>query len=30
MTDIAPTLAALLKIQAPNGNIGKPITEITK
>jgi hypothetical protein len=30
MTDIAPTLAALLKIQAPNGNIGKPIIEITK
>jgi arylsulfatase A-like enzyme len=30
MTDIAPTLAALLKIQAPNGNIGKPITEIIK
>lgn len=30
MTDIAPTLAALLKIQMPNGCIGKPITEITK
>lgn len=25
MTDIAPTLAALLHIQMPNGNIGKPI-----
>lgn len=30
MTDIAPTLAALLKIQSPNGNIGKPIIEITR
>lgn len=30
MTDIAPTLATLLKIQAPNGNIGKPIIEITR
>lgn len=29
MTDIAPTLAALLKIQMPNGNIGKPITPLT-
>ena len=29
-TDIAPTLAALLKIQVPNGSIGKPITEITR
>ncbi|MDR0830019.1 MAG: alkaline phosphatase family protein [Prevotellaceae bacterium] len=28
MTDIAPTLAALLKIQMPNGCIGKPIEEI--
>ncbi len=27
MTDIAPTLAALLHIQAPNGNIGTPISE---
>lgn len=30
MTDIAPTIAALLKIQEPNGNIGKPILEIVK
>ncbi len=28
MTDIAPTLAALLKIQMPNGCIGEPILEI--
>ena len=30
MTDIAPTLASLLKIQAPNGNIGKSIIEIAR
>jgi predicted AlkP superfamily pyrophosphatase or phosphodiesterase len=30
MTDIAPTIAALLHIQAPNGNIGKPISEVFK
>lgn len=30
MTDIAPTVAALLHIQAPNGNIGKPIGEVLK
>lgn len=29
MTDIAPTLAAMLQIQMPNGNIGEPITELT-
>ena len=29
MTDISATLATLLHIQAPNGCIGKPITEIT-
>ncbi|MBY5956785.1 alkaline phosphatase family protein [Membranicola marinus] len=29
MTDIAPTLAALLKIQMPSGSIGQPILEIT-
>lgn len=29
MTDIAPTLAALLKIQMPSGSIGHPIMEIT-
>ncbi|WP_207535849.1 alkaline phosphatase PafA [Desertivirga arenae] len=28
MTDIAPTLAALLRIQEPNGNIGKSIQEV--
>lgn len=28
MTDIAPTVAALLKIQFPSGNIGNPITEV--
>lgn len=30
MTDIAPTLAALLRIQAPNGSIGKVITDVLK
>ena len=30
MTDIAPTIAALLHIQAPNGSIGKPISEVLK
>jgi predicted AlkP superfamily pyrophosphatase or phosphodiesterase len=30
MTDVAPTLAALLRIQVPNGNIGEPITEVLK
>lgn len=29
MTDIAPTLAALLHVQMPNGCVGEPITEIT-
>ena len=29
MTDIAPTLAALLHIQMPSGCIGEPITQIT-
>lgn len=29
MTDIAPTLAAMLHIQMPNGNVGVPITEVT-
>jgi predicted AlkP superfamily pyrophosphatase or phosphodiesterase len=29
MVDIAPTLAALLQIQMPSGNIGKVITEIS-
>lgn len=30
MTDIAPTLAALLHIQMPNGCIGTPITDLFK
>jgi predicted AlkP superfamily pyrophosphatase or phosphodiesterase len=30
MTDIAATVAALLHIQAPNGNIGHPIAEVLK
>ena len=29
-TDIAATVAALLHIQAPNGSIGKPISEVLK
>ncbi len=30
MADIAPTLSALLKIQEPNGNVGKVISEVLK
>ena len=30
MTDIAPTISALLKIQAPNGNVGKVLEEIVR
>ncbi len=30
MTDIAPTISALLHIQAPNGSIGEPILEVLK
>ncbi|MFZ1784262.1 MAG: alkaline phosphatase PafA [Ferruginibacter sp.] len=30
MTDIAPTLAAMLQIQMPNGSVGKVITELIK
>lgn len=30
MTDIAPTVAALLRIQMPNGAIGHPIEEVIK
>lgn len=30
MTDIAPTISGLLRIQEPNGNIGKVITEALK
>jgi predicted AlkP superfamily pyrophosphatase or phosphodiesterase len=29
MTDIAPTIAALLHVQMPNGSVGKVITELT-
>jgi predicted AlkP superfamily pyrophosphatase or phosphodiesterase len=29
MTDIAATIAAMLRIQMPNGCVGKPITELT-
>ncbi|RYY50837.1 MAG: alkaline phosphatase family protein [Chitinophagaceae bacterium] len=30
MTDIAPTVAAMLKIQMPSGNVGKPLLELVK
>jgi hypothetical protein len=30
VTDIAPTVSALLKIQMPNGTIGKTITEVVQ
>jgi predicted AlkP superfamily pyrophosphatase or phosphodiesterase len=30
MTDIAPTVAALLQIQMPNGNVGKVLEEVVK
>jgi hypothetical protein len=30
MTDIAPTVASLLHIQAPDGNVGKTISEVLK
>lgn len=30
ITDIAPTIAALLKIQMPNGAIGKPVKDLFK
>jgi predicted AlkP superfamily pyrophosphatase or phosphodiesterase len=30
MTDIAPTVSALLHIQAPNGNIGHSVSEVLK
>ncbi|MBK7434464.1 MAG: alkaline phosphatase family protein [Chitinophagaceae bacterium] len=30
MTDIAPTIAAMLKIQMPNGSVGKVIEELVK
>jgi hypothetical protein len=28
MTDIAPTICALLHIQFPSGNVGNPIVEV--
>jgi len=30
MSDIAPTIAAMLKIQMPSGSIGKPIEQLTR
>ena len=30
LADIAASIAALLHIQAPNGSIGKPISEVLK
>jgi hypothetical protein len=30
MSDIAPTISALLRIQEPNGNIGDVVTEALK
>ena len=30
MTDIAPTISALLNIQMPSGNVGKALVELTK
>lgn len=30
MTDIAPTISGLLRIQEPNGNIGEAVTEVYK
>ncbi len=30
MTDIAPTISGILRIQEPNGNIGKPVNEAIK
>jgi hypothetical protein len=30
MTDIAPTIAALLNIQMPSGSVGKVIEEVIK
>jgi hypothetical protein len=29
MTDIAPTISAMLRIQMPSGSIGTPVFEIT-
>ncbi|RYD81576.1 MAG: alkaline phosphatase family protein [Sphingobacteriales bacterium] len=30
MTDIAPTISAMLNIQMPSGNVGKPLLELVK
>ena len=30
MTDIAPTISGILRIQEPNGNIGKAVNEALK
>ena len=30
MTDIAPTISALLKIQNPSGNVGEAVEEVLK
>jgi hypothetical protein len=30
LTDVAPTLAALLKVEAPGGSVGRALTEIIK
>jgi hypothetical protein len=30
MTDVAPTLATMLNIQMPNGNVGEVIEELTR
>ena len=30
MTDIAPTLAAMLRIQMPGGSVGRVIEEVSK
>ena len=30
MSDIAPTIGAILHVQMPNGCVGKPITEVIK
>jgi arylsulfatase A-like enzyme len=30
MTDIAPTIAAMLHIQMPNGCVGKPILQVLR
>ena len=29
MSDITPTIAALLHIQMPSGSVGQPVSEVT-